>query len=122
MFRELSPSRRTQLSFTFLMMGLMIRGYRPGFGTKTGWSLRSKLMGNSNHYRYSRVAGETVMTSRVVSFCFPLDLLMSFREVTLWSRGGRLEHLICETLESVAILGLVLSLGMEDTNAIQEAF
>jgi hypothetical protein len=45
---------------------------------------------------------------------------MTFREVTLWLIGlfllialfGHLEHLICETLELVTILGLVLSLGM----------
>jgi hypothetical protein len=55
---------------------------------------------------------------------------MSFREVTLWFYGllllialfGRLEHLICETQESIAVLGLVLSLVVEDANAIQEAF
>jgi hypothetical protein len=35
---------------------------------------------------------------------------------------GRLENLICETLESVAILGLVLSLGVKNADAIQEAF
>jgi hypothetical protein len=51
---------------------------------------------------------------------------MSFGEVALWFFGlllliglfGRLEHLICETLKSVVVPGLVLSLGMEDTNAI----
>jgi hypothetical protein len=55
---------------------------------------------------------------------------MSFTEVALWffelllliSLFGLLEHLICETLESVAVPGLVLSLGMENANAIQEAF
>jgi hypothetical protein len=55
---------------------------------------------------------------------------MSFGEVVLWFFGlfflinlfGRLEHLICETLESVAVLSLMLSLGVEDTDAIQEAF
>jgi hypothetical protein len=50
-----------------------MRGYRPGFGTKSGWSLWSKVMGTSDHLRYSRVAGETVMTSRAVSFYFRLD-------------------------------------------------
>jgi hypothetical protein len=51
---------------------------------------------------------------------------MSFREVTLWFLGhflliglfGRLEHLICKTLDSVEVLGLVISLGVEDTDAI----
>jgi hypothetical protein len=55
-----------------------------------------------------------------------VDLFMSLGEVTLWFFGlflliglfGRLENLIYETLESVAIPGLVLSLRVEDTNAI----
>jgi hypothetical protein len=34
--------------------------------------LQSKVMGTSDHLRYSGVAGETAMTSRAVSFCFPL--------------------------------------------------
>jgi hypothetical protein len=52
---------------------------------------------------------------------------VSFREVTLRFFGlflliapfGRLEYFICETLESVAVLGLVLSLGVENTDAIK---
>jgi hypothetical protein len=55
---------------------------------------------------------------------------MSFREVALvlfklfllTGPLGRLDHLICETLESVTVLGFVLSLGVENTNVIQEAF
>jgi hypothetical protein len=55
---------------------------------------------------------------------------MSFGEVTLRFFGlflligpfGRLEYFICETLESVIVLGLVLSLGVEDADAIQKAF
>jgi hypothetical protein len=51
---------------------------------------------------------------------------MSFGEVTLGffrllfriGLFGYLDHLIYETLELVAVSGLVLSLGMEDTNAI----
>jgi hypothetical protein len=35
---------------------------------------------------------------------------------------GHLEHLICETLELVAVLGLVLSLGVKYTDVIQKAF
>jgi hypothetical protein len=35
---------------------------------------------------------------------------------------GRLEHLVCKTLESVAVLGLVLSLGLEKADAILKAF
>jgi glucose uptake protein GlcU len=40
----------------------------------------------------------------------------------LISPSGHLENLICETFESVIVLGLVLSLGVENANAIQEAF
>jgi hypothetical protein len=55
---------------------------------------------------------------------------MSFGEVSLGffglllliSHSGRLEHLICETLESVTVLDLVLSLGVENVDVIQEAF
>jgi hypothetical protein len=35
---------------------------------------------------------------------------------------GRLEYFICETLESVTISSLMLSLGVEDEDVIQEAF
>jgi hypothetical protein len=59
-----------------------------------------------------------------------VDLLMSFGKVTLGFFGlflligpfGRLEHLICETLESITVPNSVLSLGVEDKDAIQEAF
>jgi hypothetical protein len=51
---------------------------------------------------------------------------MSFGEVVLGLFGlfllidpfGRLEHLICETLESVTVPGLMLSLGVENADAI----
>jgi hypothetical protein len=52
------------------MMGQTIRGYQPSFGTNFGWSLRSKVMGTSDHFRYSGVAGETAMTSQAESFYF----------------------------------------------------
>jgi hypothetical protein len=59
-----------------------------------------------------------------------VDLLVGFGEVALWilrlllllSQLGHLENLICKTLESVAFLGLVLCLGVENANAVQEAF
>jgi hypothetical protein len=40
----------------------------------------------------------------------------------LIGRLGHFENLICKTLESVAVLDLMLSLRVENTNAIQEAF
>jgi hypothetical protein len=54
---------------------------------------------------------------------------MSFGEVSLGLFGlfllinpfGRVEHPIYETLESVIVSGLVLSLRVENTDAIQEA-
>jgi hypothetical protein len=55
---------------------------------------------------------------------------MSFGEVALWfialflliALFGHPENLIYETLESVIVPGLVLSLGVKNTDAIQEAF
>jgi predicted benzoate:H+ symporter BenE len=59
-----------------------------------------------------------------------VDLFMSFEEVALELLGllllinqlDRLENLICKTLESIIVSGLVLSLGVKNANAIQEAF
>jgi hypothetical protein len=59
-----------------------------------------------------------------------VDPFMSLGEVTLGFLGhlifidrlGHLENLIYKTLESVVVLGLVLSLWMKNANAIQEAF
>jgi hypothetical protein len=114
-----------------------MRGYRPDFGKKFGWSLRSKVMGTSDHFRYSEVAGETAMTSwaeflfhlrliAVRSTVDVIDLLMNFEEITLWLFGhllliglsGHLEHHIYETTESVTVPGFVLSLGVENANLI----
>jgi hypothetical protein len=55
---------------------------------------------------------------------------MSLREVALGilrlllliGHLHHLENLICKTLESVTISGLVLFLGVKNANAIQEAF
>jgi hypothetical protein len=55
---------------------------------------------------------------------------MSLGEVALEILGlfllisplGRLENLICETLESVAVPGLLLSLGMKNADVILETF
>jgi predicted benzoate:H+ symporter BenE len=55
---------------------------------------------------------------------------MSLREVALGilelflliGPFGHLVNLICETLESAAVPGLMLSLIVEDANVIQEAF
>jgi hypothetical protein len=55
------------------MMGLTMRGYLLGFGTKSRWSLWLKVMGISDHFSYSGVVGETTMTSRAMSFCFLID-------------------------------------------------
>jgi hypothetical protein len=57
MFKELAPYRRTRLRLTSLTMGQTMRGYRPGFGTKSRWLLRSMVIGTSDHFRYSGVAG-----------------------------------------------------------------
>jgi hypothetical protein len=55
-----------------------------------------------------------------------VDLLVHLGEVALGILGllfmigrlGHLENLICKTLEVVIVLGLVLSLGVENANAI----
>jgi hypothetical protein len=55
---------------------------------------------------------------------------VSFGEVTLRffmlflliNPFGRLEYFICETLESIAVSGLMLFLGVENADVIQEAF
>jgi hypothetical protein len=67
--RELPPSTSTQLSLTSFTMGQTTRGYCPDFGIKSKSSLRSKVMGTTDHLRYSRVVG---LTSQAVSFCFLL--------------------------------------------------
>jgi hypothetical protein len=72
MFRELPPSMRTRLSLTSFTMGQVMRGYRPVFGIKSQWSLWSKVMGTSDHFKYAGVVGETAKTSRAVSLCFLL--------------------------------------------------
>jgi hypothetical protein len=59
-----------------------------------------------------------------------VDLLVIFGEVALRffrlfllsGPFGRLEYFIYETLESVTVLSLMLSLGVEDADVIQEAF
>jgi hypothetical protein len=59
-----------------------------------------------------------------------VDLLVSLGEVILKFFGlfllispfGRLEYFIYEIMELVVVLGLVLSLGVEDADAVQEAF
>jgi hypothetical protein len=53
MFKELPPLIRTQLSLICFMMGLIVTGYRPYFGTESEWLLQLKVMGTSNHFRYS---------------------------------------------------------------------
>jgi hypothetical protein len=40
----------------------------------------------------------------------------------LFGTFGRLEYFICKTLESIIVLGLMLSLGVKNADAIQEAF
>jgi hypothetical protein len=48
--------------------------------------------------------------------------LRFFRLFLLIGPFGCLEYFIYETLESVTVLGLLVSLGVEDVDAIQEAF
>jgi hypothetical protein len=48
--------------------------------------------------------------------------LRFFELFLLISPFGRLEYFICESLEPVTVLDLVLSLGVEDADVIQKAF
>jgi hypothetical protein len=141
MFMELPPSTRTQMSFTSLTMGLTMRGYRPDFSIKPGWLLWSKVMGTSDHFRYSGgvwdyhdlPSYEFLLPPWLIGVGSTIDVvdpLLSIGEVALWlfrlliliGLFGHLEHLICETLELVTVPVLVLSLGVENANVIQEAF
>jgi hypothetical protein len=142
MFRELPPLTRTRLSLTSFMMGLTIRGYRPSFDTKSGWSLQLKVMGNLWPFkvlggggwdRYDLPGYEFLLPHWLIWLGITIDvvnLFMSLGEVTLgtlWlflliNPFGHLENLICKMLESVAVPGLVLSLGVENAHAMQEAF
>jgi hypothetical protein len=59
-----------------------------------------------------------------------VDHLVSFGEVAFWvfwlllmiNLFGHLEDLICKTLRSVVVPGLVLPLGVEDADLVQETF
>jgi hypothetical protein len=73
MFSELPPSMRTQLSLTFFKIELTMRGYQPDLGMKFRWSIGSKVIRTSYHFKYSGVADPTSRTSRAVSFSFLLD-------------------------------------------------
>jgi hypothetical protein len=53
---------------------------------------------------------------------FEEDTLRFFGIFLLIGPFGHLEHLIYETLELVVVLSLVLSLGVENADVIQEAF
>jgi hypothetical protein len=140
--RELPPSTSTLLSLTSFTMGQTIRGYCPYIGIKSGWSPRSKVMGTSDHLKSSGggesdrqdLPGCEFLLSlgliRVGATKKIVDLLACLGEVALGilrllltiGRFGHLENLIYKTVESVIVSGLVLSLGVKNTNAIQEAF
>jgi hypothetical protein len=49
-------------------------------------------------------------------------VLRFFKLFLLISSFGHLEYLICETLESITVLSLVLSVGVENADMIQETF
>jgi hypothetical protein len=51
--RRVNDSSQSNQGTDHLISQLIMRGYPSGFGIKSGWSLRSKVMGTSNHFRYS---------------------------------------------------------------------
>jgi hypothetical protein len=107
-----------------------------------GWLPWSKVMGTSDHLRYSGGGGVDRHDLPGCEFLLPLGLIhvgatknvvnffMGLGEVALGILGlllligrlGRLDNLIYKTLESVIVSGLVLSLGVKNANAIQKAF
>jgi hypothetical protein len=93
----------------------------------------SKLLGGGRTDRLDLLGYEFLLPLgliRVGATKNIIYLLVGLREVTLGVNGlllliGQLrclENLICKTLESVIISSLVLSLGMENANVIQDTF
>ena len=60
MLRPLPPSISTLVSHFAPTTGLTTSGYLPGCGTLSGWSVRSKVMVDSDHRRKAGVAGSVV--------------------------------------------------------------
>jgi hypothetical protein len=73
--RELPPSTRTQLSLTSFTMGQTTSGYCPNFGIKSRWSLQSKVMGTSDHLRYSGGGGADRHDLPGYEFLLPLGFI-----------------------------------------------
>jgi hypothetical protein len=92
-----------------------------------------KVLGGGEWDRYDHPGCEFLLPPRLIRLGATIDvidLFMNFGEVAIGFSGlfllivpfGHLEHLICETLESVIVLGLLLFLGVENANKIQEDF
>ena len=60
MLRPLPPSISTLVSRFVPTIGLTISGYLPSYGTLSGWSVRSKVMADSDHRRKVGAAGSAV--------------------------------------------------------------
>jgi hypothetical protein len=90
----------------------------------------SKVLGGGGYDRHDLLGYELLHPLgliRVEATKNVVDLFMSLGEVAIGILGlllliGRLENLICKTLESVVVFGLVLSLGVKNANAISKAF
>jgi hypothetical protein len=50
-----------------------ISGQAPGCGTWSGWSLRSKVIGTSNNFRYDSIVDSVLKTSHRISFSRRLE-------------------------------------------------
>ena len=60
MLRSLPPSISTLVCHFVPMIGLTTSRYHPGCGMHSGWSVRSKVMADSDHWRKVGMAGSVV--------------------------------------------------------------
>jgi hypothetical protein len=123
------------------MMGLTMRWYCPTLAQSPGVTavegdgdLRPlKVLRGGGWDRHDLPGCKFLLLPWLIRIGAPIDvvdLIVSFGEVALGFFGifllispfGRLEYFICETLESIAVPSFVLSLGLENADAIQGAF
>jgi hypothetical protein len=62
-----APSMRALVSWVVSTSGLTMRGNLPSLGMLSGWSVKSKVIGDSDQRRYSRTAALTALIDRLVS-------------------------------------------------------
>ena len=60
MLRLLPPSISTLVSHFVPMIGSTMSGYHPSYGMLSEWSVRSKVMADSDHWRKEGAAGSAI--------------------------------------------------------------